>query len=150
MDGRGPSQVLHFCRSKTTKADKQNNRENKTHLLISRRESTKHRHSSLTADSPPHVGAWIEVARQTLALGLRIVYLRDLDHLLLDISERVERDVFDLVLEAVFLQSEAAASEKHICFTCGSQIAYPVANKDNHRNRAVVGLELCICPVLLD
>ena len=92
------------------------------HFLLPGRERSEDRDSRFAADPAPHVRPRVEVARQTLALGLRIVHLGDLDHLLLDVCEGVEGDVVDLVLDAVLLESQTAASEEDVSFAGSREI----------------------------
>ena len=51
-------------------------------------------------------------------MSLQFVNLGDLDDRTLDIGKCVEWDVVDLVLDAVFLQFKASASEKYVGFPC--------------------------------
>ena len=120
------------------------------HTLIPRCQSSKSRNSPLGANSTPHIRARVEVARQSLALGLLIINLCNLDDFLLDIGKGIERNIRNLVLNAVLLKTEAAASEKNVGVAGSRQVRYTVADEDDHGDGAVFGFQLSGFLVLVD
>lgn len=83
-------------------------------------------------------------------MGLFIVDPGDLDDLALDVGEGVEGDEREFVLDAVFLESEAASRKEDIRLSGGGEIGDAVADKNDQRDGAVVGLESGGFPVLVD
>ena len=106
--------------------------------------------SILGACSSPQVGAWVEVDRETLALGLLVVDLGDLDDLLLNVAKSVVWNVSNLVLDAVLLEGETAAGEEEIGRSGGWQVRDTVTDHDNHGDLSILGLDLCSLLVLVD
>ncbi len=119
-------------------------------LLLTRRTGHQKRNRLLTTDPPPQVRAGIKPNRSALALRLPLILFTDLLDLLLDIRERVERDIRDLVLDAVLLQPESAAGEQDVRFARSGQVRHPVADEDDERDGAVFSRQLGVLARLGD
>ena len=112
------------------------------HTLVPRRRIHELGHGRLGARLPPQVRPGVEVVRQAFTFGLAVVDLGNVDDLLLDVGEGVVGVVGDTVLEAVFLEREAAASEQRVGVFGGGEVADAVADEDDHWDGAVFALQL--------
>jgi len=104
----------------------------------------------LTGNSPPEICSWVvEFGYTGLFLGLAVVFDNAGDFAF-NILEGIERDVGDLVLNAVLLKPEATTSEQDISFTSSWEIGDTVANENDQWGFLVRVAVRSLCPCFLN